>query len=917
MKQRQKRIPPSISTVLSIFCLLFVANLKAQQTELEKKVGKSITLDANKKPIWKDYDTLVLQQKHSYRIQKTDVAPKIDGNLDDAAWKNADIATDFVTNDPSFGKHASFKTEARITYDNSAIYVSFYCYDDEPNKIGRELSPRDNIWGAVDRVMVGFDTYDDDQNGTRFHVTAAGVQADDRVEGNGNNDFSLDLVWDSKVSMKEDGWVAEMKIPYSALRFPKKPIQKWGMQFARRVNRFGEQDTWSPIFPKVSGLVIQWGEVLPLENITPPVRLSFSPYFAANAGNIPSKNDDGTVTNSQTTSINGGMDVKYGINESFTLDMTLVPDFGQVRSDDRRVNLTPFEIVFSENRPFFTEGTDLLNKANTFYSRRVGGQPQKYYEVEGDLKDDEIVKRNPAETQLFNATKISGRTNSKIGIGFFNAVAAPMFATIENTQTGATRRFKTGDLTNYNIFTINPTFKNNSDFSLTSATTLRSGHEGRDANVTSLRTRLRDKKNDYELKMKFSSSNIFEESKVSQNEGFKKTVTTGYAGGWDLGKVSGQFNYGIGQDFQTKDWDPNDLGVMYGGNNYLGSGFGMNYNTFEPAKKGFFKHFNQTNWWFNANHSTRLSPLVYQEVNMNLGFWGQFKNQYWANMYMNISPIQNVDYFEARAQETTRKFAIPRSINLGINFGTDRRKQVYGDLYTWGMVRDFDKMSTFYQLGSSVTWRASNQFSITYEPSVSGNFNDYGYARRFSDDDIKFGRRDEFTVVNSMYFAFKFNALSNLTFRMRHYWDKLLWKEYYQLEENGALQPRPNAEKLRDDWVIDFFNVDLIYTQQVAPGSFFTATFKNNFFGYNTLNSGGTDAHPTDYLSGFNYTLREPHTNTLSLKLIYFVDYLNLKSWNRKKKSMVDWQQPSSLETARRMVSRHQTNRNFFGENQF
>ena len=234
-----------------------------------------------------------------------------------------------------------------------------------------------------DVFAVGLDTYDDDINGYRFEVSAANVQSEIRLSQD-NGDRNWDAVWDSKVSIVNDGWIVEIKIPFSAIRFPASANQQWGLQFARSIKRLNEFATWSPVNPKINGIVNQWGNVNGLNNITPPVRLTFSPYISSAIQHQPVSSDP--VTYNTNYSFNGGMDVKYGINESFTLDMTLIPDFGQVQSDNVTLNLSAFETRFDEKRSFFTEGTELFNQGDRelrdgtiFYSRRVGGRPLRIF----------------------------------------------------------------------------------------------------------------------------------------------------------------------------------------------------------------------------------------------------------------------------------------------------------------------------------------------------------------------------------------------------------------------------------------------------------------------------------------------------------------------------------------------------------
>ena len=357
--------------------------------------------------------SLFSQGKLLQAIKLSNTSPQIDGNLDDLAWKNVQVVAGFIQNFPSFGSSASQKTEVKIVYDNSAIYIGAYLYDD-PRLIRNQITARDEEQSKdLDYFSVFLDTYNDHQNGFQFLVTSSNVQTDARlspsvVTGFGEyGDKTWDAVWDSKVSIKKDGWVVEMKIPYISLRFAKKEAQDWGIQLMRSVRRNNETSFWNPVDPNVNGFVNQFGLLKNLVDIQPPLRLSFSPYVSTGIRNTPE--NDGYRTEWLRS---GGMDVKYGINESFTLDATLIPDFGQVVSDNVVNNLTPYEVKFEEYRPFFTEGTDIFNKSGLFYSRRIGATPSGYTDVNNMANDDpniEIIK-NPGRRQLYNGIKFSGRT---------------------------------------------------------------------------------------------------------------------------------------------------------------------------------------------------------------------------------------------------------------------------------------------------------------------------------------------------------------------------------------------------------------------------------------------------------------------------------------------------------------------------
>jgi hypothetical protein len=426
-------------------------------------------------------------QEKSLEAFKINTPIKIDGILDESVWNQAAIADSFIENSPNYGAVAKHPTIVRVLYSDQAIYVGAYMYDD-PKKIRKQLTARDGEQRQdIDYFSVFFDTYNDNQNGYQFLVTARNVQTDGRLVANRVSqfglptDYSWDAVWESKVTIQKDGWVVEMKIPYSALRFSKKEVQDWGINFQRYSRRYSESAFWNKVDPNQNGFVNQFGNLTAVKNIVPPLRLSFLPYITTGVRTTPFA-DGSTKT---TVLRNGGMDVKYGVNESFTLDATLIPDFGQVVSDNVVLNLTPYEVQFQENRPFFTEGIELFNKAGLFYSRRVGGTPSNYSTIQSDVQNNpnlELIS-NPGITQLYNATKFSGRNKSKLGIGIFNAVAAQMNAEVLDKTTGKINKIESEPLTNYNIIVLDQALKGRSSITFTNTNVLRSGG-ARNANVS-------------------------------------------------------------------------------------------------------------------------------------------------------------------------------------------------------------------------------------------------------------------------------------------------------------------------------------------------------------------------------------------------------------------------------------------------
>jgi len=296
---------------------------------------------------------LCLTQKLSAQVlpkqlpaKRTTANIKIDGNIDEPAWKDVIPAKDFLEFRPTFGaqEDSANKTEVFLMYDNTAVYVAGYCHERTRDSISTELVGRDQ-WGANDYAGVIFDTYYDKINAVGFFLTPLGEQMDSKYSNSGmGEDDSWNAVWDGESKIRSDGWTFEMRIPFSALRFSSSENQTWGLNITRRRRKIDIQYMWNPVDQKVNGFVNQEGAWTGIEKIKPTLRLSFSPYLSVYANHYPY---DVAGQKNLTTSFNGGMDVKYGISQSFTLDMTLIPDFGQVQSDNQVLNLTPFEVRFN------------------------------------------------------------------------------------------------------------------------------------------------------------------------------------------------------------------------------------------------------------------------------------------------------------------------------------------------------------------------------------------------------------------------------------------------------------------------------------------------------------------------------------------------------------------------------------------
>ena len=785
---------------------------------------------------------------------------KIDGEINEPDWKTAAVADKFIALRPTPFQQESTEnaTEVYFLYNDDGIYVGGYLHEKIRDSISHELVGRDGF-GNNDFIGVVFDTYYDKINGFEYFVTPLGEQFDAKQAPNSNGnseDFGWNAVWESASAIHNDGWSFEMFIPYSAIRFGKNKIQDWGLNIVRKRQKSGQQLFWQSLDPNVNGFLTQEGLLTGLENIKAPLRLQFSPYFSAY------QNHDGNAAagkNKNSSTFNGGVDIKYGLSPAFTLDMTLIPDFGQVQTDNLTLNLTPFEQKFNDNRPFFTEGGELFNKGNLFYSRRI-------------------------PVKLFNATKISGRTQKGLGIGILNAIAKPEYEIVKDDVAGKEEKIETKSIANYNIFVLDQTMKHNSSISFVNTNVWRSGKEY-DANVSSALFDLYDKKNTWNINGNFSISNKF---------GINDKPITGYAHSIYMGKVSGRFNFQVWQELTNDTYDKNDLGY-YTNNNSMDQGIWAGYNWSKPGK-----WYNQLRLNANVFYSRLMSPVdvlrrsgqMYQNAGMNINANGQLKNLWWVGFNINGGPARN-DFYEPRRYGTYgRVFKDKGRINLNLWWETNNAKKVsWGGSLSMGHGWMFGRNR--FDGGLFAKVRFSSKFSINHQVDLGNTWNQAGWASikridpdvRSPYDTIIFSRRTLHSVENVLTLKYNFTNRMGLTLRARHYWSKVDPQQFYQLDLYGDLKTpaTPFAGNANQNY--NFISMDMVYTWQFAQGSFINVMWKN-------INENFNDHFEKNYFGNFGKTMGGDGYNNLtqfssfSIKVIYFLDYLTVsnkaKHRNRK-----------------------------------
>ncbi len=776
------------------------------------------------------------QVRRSAIATRIDEKVTIDGKNDEAFWSGIPANSGFIQYSPYNGKKPSQETEVWFAYDDHALYVFAQLYD-KSDSITYRLSKRDEF-NQCDFFGLNIDPFNDGQGSYAFFVTVAGVQLDAR--NNGMEDFQWDAVWHSNVNINDKGWGVEMAIPYSAIRFPKTNIQTWGINITRMIQRTREQHYWNFVDINVPGLNKQNGILTGIENVAPPIRLSVSPYLSSYIN---------TFGKDIGYSIKGGIDLKYGITESFTLDMMLIPDFGQVTADREELNLGPYETYYNENRDFFKEGMELFNRGNIFHSRRIGGIPAKYFSITPD--SNQIVIDNPNSTQLVNATKITGKTNRGLSLAFLNATTLPTIATFKDTITGQKSTKETQSTTNQNVTVIEQALPHNSYISLINTNLKRI--DGYFANTTAFETLIeRGGYHAVEATAAYSHRDI-------------KSNPDGHLYKLKWSKIRGKFRYALSHRTESDTYNPNDMGFSFNSDKNVEE-VSASYSQFTPSK--YF-----LNWSTSVlyTYQTRYDFSQFKSQSINLAVFSTLKNHLSINFNGEITPRYSYDYDEPRVPNN--KLKTPGSVNGFLWLSSDYRKKIALDINCgkWQSLYD-DKSGYWYGISPRIT--ISDNILIVYNFNQSIDFNVVGFVGcTIMGDSIFFGRHNYNKLLNGINTNYIVNKKSSISLAIDHNWTRVEYFDYHLLEDNGELTALPESVIFRNNINRNFFNVDLIYSWHFAPGSELSVVWKNS------INSGSSDIDLT-FQSNLNKMLLSEANNSLSIRLLYYLDYLYL---NRKR----------------------------------
>ena len=787
--------------------------------------------------------------QRAYRIQPVASSPVIDGRLNDACWQQVESSINFTQVVPEPDQPSRYRSEVRMAYDREGIYV-MAILSEPPSLQIKQITARD-VLGRCNADVFGvfLDPYRDKQNGFVFKVSSAGVQQDERLSGGAENgDIGWDAVWESAVSSNDTAWIVEMAIPFSALRFSADSIQSWGLNFLRVLRSKNENSYWNPVNVQQQGFLAQAGTLVGLRHLEPPVRLFLYPYLSTG---LWRKEQEGKSAAYRWLR-SGGLDVKYGINESFTLDLTLIPDFSQVVSDNLVRNLSPFEQQLTENRPFFTEGTELFNKSGTFYSRRIGGRPSGYYSVESDYNDTAVfrIERNPNITSLLNAFKVSGRTRSNLGIGVFNALASSMFAEVRNKQTGKLERIQTEPLTNYNLFVVDRPLKGQSYINITNTNRFipSSMYVG---NVAALKWVQFDNKQQYRMNVGIRNSLRGD-----------RQMEAGHYADWSIGKVSGLFRYVYAGNFISPNYSQQDMGILFD-YNHSWHNVGVSYNQNKP-KSPKLQTF-RLSWDNSVAFNTAPSVLKYYSTSFN--YFILFKNWWDITFELESRPLGTVDFYQLGAWNK-RLQMFPYTF-VGVNGSSDSRKKLFWGYYI-GYGSSFEKGVDYTYVEQTVRRQLGDRWEVSVRGEFTNDRSNLGLAYVDAQNNTPIIAHRHVRQINGeLNVKLNISPDLNITGRIRHYNAQINHISFHQTDALGAWKPYLMGYRNNLNENYNLQNIDIFLNWIFKPGSRLVLSYKQWLNDAYILNNNLGSA----YFQNVAQVIQKPKAMEFNVRWIYFVDY--------------------------------------------
>jgi hypothetical protein len=638
-----------------------------------------------------------------YYAARTNIKPKIDGRLDDECWqKFGTWDGSFIQQQPHQAAPPSQQTEIKILYDDKYLYFAIICHDNEPEKMSPILGRRDENTG--DMAGIALDSYNDKQTAFEFNLTAAGQKVDLMHMGEYGWDFEWNAVWDGKTTVGDSAWYAEMRVPFTQIRFSKESEQVWGMHIWRWIHRFQEESQWKLIPVDAPAMVYIFGELRGIKDIPYKRNFEVMPYVKGKY-----------VTDSESNeNFGGGVDGKIGITSNFMLDYTVNPDFGQVEADPSVLNLTSYEVFYDEKRPFFLEGKSILEYNSgtdmLYYSRRIGHAPS--YRPETEENETLAI---PDNTSIIDALKLTGKNKSGFSMGIVNSMTAKEYATI--TSENASTKEAVEPFTNYFIGRLKQDFnKGSTTIGGIATSTIRSIQDeqleflpekslvgGVDFEHNWLnRKYFINTKGFYSKidgsetaisKLQRSPQHLYQREDAEHLE-YNSGLTTlqGWGGELSGGKRSGKFRLTGNVDWRSPGVDLNDVGYMRQAD-YIKEETHLLYNVNKP-KGIFLKYYflleQLHDWSFGGEN---LKDRFSFEAKTT------FKNYWTASMLLT----RTFNEFDTRQLRGGPSLRIDNNTRAGFIFQTNSSKKLV-------MATKFD----FMRFDDNITWRDKYDFSLSW-----------------------------------------------------------------------------------------------------------------------------------------------------------------------------------------------------------
>jgi len=722
-------------------------------------------------------DNKIMEDAYEQQIYVTErvdgAAPKIDGLLDDDCWQQGTWFDRFVQQQPNEAAPPSEKTALKILYDDENLYVAIRAFDGEPDKIERRLSRRDN-WGG-DVVGIALDSYFDRRSAFEFDLTAAGGKLDVLHLDNWKFDFNWDAVWYGETSIDDSSWIAEMKIPFSQLRFPEKDEYVWGLHVFRWLHKNMEEDQFTLIPLSAQTMTSLFGELRGIKDIKPRRRIELLPYARSNA--TATGGGSGSVDVEKAAA--AGLDAKIGLMSNYTVDVTVNPDFGQVESDPSVLNLTSFETFYSEKRPFFMEGSSLfdfkLGNDRVFYSRRIGEKPRYNPAADGGAYSEPI-----ASTPILAAAKLTGKSNDGLAVGILQAVTNELQADITTGSIRSNRSVQ--PLTNYLVGRIQQDL-NNSNTVIGGIFT--SGYRDIDDDHLKFLSRSATTMG-IDFKHQWQDKTYYAQLKAvgSRIEGSREAITalqtapahyfqrpdenelevdpyltslTGYGVEIKAGKAAtGHWRYSESIYARSTGFNLNDLGYIRRADG-IDQESKISYVVNEPGKvlRNYTISGTQTNSWsFDGVHLTG-GLKAELKANMN-SLWG-----------FSTSVTRNRYALDTHLLRGGPALYLPPSWQGNISMSSDRRKKIIFSLSGNGAVAD-DNSKLYHNVRPSISWRATNTLDIRTSVCMESNSDDYQYitTKQVNDNSAYLlGQLDQ----KSLSITFRFDYLLTRDLSIQYY----------------------------------------------------------------------------------------------------------------------------------------------------